>query len=438
MDISRTFKTPPPQSSGAVAATSSLHSSVDKPGPSTLGTGKRPAGSASPEAHAAAGRARDRLAKHKLTASPSPARAGAKRHHPEEDDKNVGEQMNLAAENSGPSSGASSISMALGEHPVWSKEVGSESRSALSSLRLTPSHVTHQDRIENPSHITYEATYLDNDGETIDTRVDFYKQDPHSPVAAVYDDDAEQTGEIMARPITPRLQARFEEIFSNRKRIDPDALLQAAQMERTYSHLFEHPGVIEIPASEQREFSVAVVLDVSHMACRVFPKGSNGALGTMGLATCIGIGARGETRAGEIVLGLDHYSEDDLENGGRLEPDDALQRLFETMVKNGAKEDSIGFYLAGGQLAPSETESNTLDLEEEFLSCKNFNIVAVRLHATRVECNELGDKIQRDTGDEHDDAINAVMTEEGLYFSHGKLFANPWHSGESESGATPM
>lgn len=265
----------------------------------------------------------------------------------------------------------------------------------------------------------------------------FFKQEPQSPVAAVH---TEQTEEILVRPITPRLKTRLEEIFSDRIKIDPAALLQAAQMERTYSHLFEHPGVIEIPASEQRKFSVSAVLDVSHMACEVFPKGSNGALGTMGLATCIGIGARGETEAGKIVLGLDHYSEDDIyhKDYRRLEPNEALQRLFDVMLHNGAKRETIGFYLAGGQLAPSETGSNTLDLEEEFLSCKNFNIVAVRLHATRVECNELGDKIQRQTDDEHDDAINAVMTEEGLYYSHGKLFANPWRSGEAQTGASPL
>lgn len=174
MDISRTFKTPPPQSPEAVAASSSPRPSSDDSGPSALDKGKLPARSVSPEERAAASRARDRLARHRLPSSPSSPRTGAKRHCPEEVDKKADEEVILASEKSEPCLGASSISVATGKHLARAKKSRFTSPGALSSLRLTPSHVIYQNRIEDPSQITYEATYLTEDGNAINTQVDFF------------------------------------------------------------------------------------------------------------------------------------------------------------------------------------------------------------------------------------------------------------------------
>lgn len=289
-----------------------------------------------------------------------------------------------------------------------------------SSRHVDVSEVIQEDQLSNPTQVTYEVTHTADDGNTA-YGVAELKNGPEGPVLRL--DLAPEVVDDAMRSLTPGLMNHLDEMFANRIRIDLSAFNKARNLEAEFYHLFHHPGISEISASENKIFADVTDVEMSSTMCKILSKGSTAALGTEALATCIAIAARGKNSAGEIVLGLSHYSETHEETGEYLPPKAALDHLLDQMTGNGAKKESINFYLAGGQLAPSGTQSNTLNLESELLSLsKEFNIVAVRLHPTLVECNASGEKISRHTNNDHDSSINAVITAEGMFYSHGRLY----------------
>lgn len=69
---------------------------------------------------------------------------------------------------------------------------------------------------------------------------------------------------------------------------------------------------------------------------------------------------------------------------------------------------------------------DSLDFAEEFLKMKDkFNIVAAHLPATEVDVNSDWDTIYRNTDDDHNSAVNVVVSVNEFFVSHAPLFDKP-------------
>jgi hypothetical protein len=125
-------------------------------------------------------------------------------------------------------------------------------------------------------------------------------------------------------------------------------------------------------------------------------------IGTTGLASCIGIAARGKNKEGETLLGLSHYS------GLISTPAEALTELQQMMTEAGAL--STEMYVVGG-MRSSDPDLDTYDRERQLLALRNsFNIRGARLHVN--ESTDINNA-------EH---VNMLVSRDHVHFSRDEIY----------------
>jgi len=180
-------------------------------------------------------------------------------------------------------------------------------------------------------------------------------------------------------------------------------------MEQTHADLFASPSIASVNRRRAVVPPVASTRDVDLKECIVVntARGDNDSIGTMGVATCFALCARGQNSEGETILGLLHYTGDD-EDGRRVAPGEALHELHHRMHAAGARDVSVN--IVGGMASPDPFLS-TLPQEWEFLSLRNaFNIEGARLHVNSAE--EMGEEAY----------VNVLLTPDQVYFSQKRLY----------------
>ncbi|MCQ8239282.1 hypothetical protein [Rhizosaccharibacter radicis] len=195
-----------------------------------------------------------------------------------------------------------------------------------------------------------------------------------------------------------------------------DDIEEYRALEQSHSDLFNDPGISPLKsASELPPMPITHVRN-GHSDTLVIPPGGNGSLGTVGLATCIGIGARGQDRQGNTVLGLHHYTEAD-KDGRYQTPAEAMALMDASMRAAGSV--STQYHLAGGQVAARHSQSNTLDIESAFLAQRNnYNIQSVRLHPSQQNWGQEGVPPMGS-------AIDMVVAPQGTFISSAHLYEPP-------------
>jgi hypothetical protein len=136
-------------------------------------------------------------------------------------------------------------------------------------------------------------------------------------------------------------------------------------------------------------------------------RGGHDSIGTMGIATCFAMCARGRNRAGETILGLLHFTGE--APGNRIvPPGEALHELRANMLEAGAED--LSMYVVGG-MASADPYLSTLHQEQEMLALRHaFNIQGARLHVN--EADEMGEESY----------VNVLMTRDRVYFSENTLY----------------
>ena len=152
-------------------------------------------------------------------------------------------------------------------------------------------------------------------------------------------------------------------------------------MKNDYRELFEHPAI-----QYATNCSFDVVEDVEQDSSCIIDA-EDGMIGTSGVGPCIAICATGKTLEGRVKLGIAHVS-------AVTAPEFALETIYEQMSKY-CDQETIEFYLVGGQLPYSHTQeqhlppqdpseySGTYETEMAFLKLKEkYPIKGVRLHCS--------------------------------------------------------
>ena len=188
---------------------------------------------------------------------------------------------------------------------------------------------------------------------------------------------------------------------------------QFHELETQHSDLFQGGGVTHVTSFAELPTSNIEHGHMGETHIRVVPPHGDGAVGTVGLATCIAVVGKGQDAHGNTVLGIHHYTGSD-HTGNPLSPGEAMADVNSKMAQAGAQKPS--FSLFGGQMAPLDSESNTLNIEEEFLYQRGrYDMTAVRLHPTSVAVDQNGDKIGFS-------ALDVVANRDNTFISHNKLY----------------
>lgn len=125
-------------------------------------------------------------------------------------------------------------------------------------------------------------------------------------------------------------------------------------------------------------------------------------IGTMGLATCIGIAARGKNKDGETILGLSHYS------GFRSTPAEALMELHQRMTEAGASDTEM--YVVGG-MTSRDPNLDTYDQESQLLALRDpYNVRGARLHVN--ESRDINDA----------EYVNMLVSRDHIHFSRDEIY----------------
>jgi hypothetical protein len=180
-------------------------------------------------------------------------------------------------------------------------------------------------------------------------------------------------------------------------------------MELMHRDLFSSPGIASVDGPRSIWPPVMSTMDVDMDECKVvnMAAGEYDSIGTLGVATCFAMCARGLNDEGQTILGLLHHSGIDTQ-GGIVAPRLALQRLRSEMHEAGARNVSIE--VVGGMSSP-DPDYDTLDDEWELLGLRNeFNIRGARLHVNSIE----------DAREES--YVDVLMTAERIYFSRSRLY----------------
>ncbi|HEY8608131.1 MAG TPA: XopAK family type III secretion system effector [Noviherbaspirillum sp.] len=178
-------------------------------------------------------------------------------------------------------------------------------------------------------------------------------------------------------------------------------------LEQRYGRLFRSPAIVSLAEDAPVAFGPVRHVGMEEMEL-VNATREQVVLGTSGLGPCIAICARGTTRDGEIILGLNHYSGIETEV-------EAMSGMDEQMRDEGATNTS--FYLVGGMIMPQESTAGTWAIEERFLALSDqFNIQGVRLHTSVGEQN-------METGE--DNAVDVVLTPQAVFFRQSAMYVYP-------------
>lgn len=120
-------------------------------------------------------------------------------------------------------------------------------------------------------------------------------------------------------------------------------------------------------------------------------------LGTIGLATCFAVAAKGVTEDDEVFISLAHIN--------LISPREALEGMMRSFRQKGCSANAVEFYIIGGML-PNEgiygDTDSSFDKQKEFISLKDeYNIKSVYF-------NHIND----DEG-----SLSVVMTEDGAQWT---------------------
>lgn len=180
-------------------------------------------------------------------------------------------------------------------------------------------------------------------------------------------------------------------------------------MELMHQDLFTSPSIASVAGRRAVVPPVMSTRDVDMDECLVVntAAGEYDSIGTLGVATCFAMCARGVNDEGQTILGLLHHSGVDPQ-GGRIPPRAALQRLRDEMQEAGAR--GVSIHVVGGMSSP-DPDYDTLDDEWELLGLRNeFNIRGARLHVNSIE--EAGEESY----------VDVLMTKNRVYFSRNQLY----------------
>jgi len=113
-------------------------------------------------------------------------------------------------------------------------------------------------------------------------------------------------------------------------------------LETKYANLFSSNSIIELEDADSINlngvpFSAQKTRDVDLDECLAINLSRDGfdSIGTLGLASCIGIAVRGKTPQGETIIALNHYS------GFNDSPAEALEQTLQAAIHKGATLNTI-------------------------------------------------------------------------------------------------
>jgi len=177
-------------------------------------------------------------------------------------------------------------------------------------------------------------------------------------------------------------------------------------LEMQHAELFTSQAIAPVSGAHAIHPPVDSTLDVDMDECLVVntAAGGNDSIGTVGIASCFAMCARGVNPRGEPLLGLLHHSGVD----GQLRPVPprvGLQRLRDAMNQAGAR--NVSMYVVGG-VRSSRASISTLDDERALLDMRHeFNIRGVRLHVNSARTS-----------------VNVLMTANRVHYSHATLYGD--------------
>ncbi|BEU72822.1 MULTISPECIES: XopAK family type III secretion system effector [Ralstonia solanacearum species complex] len=176
-------------------------------------------------------------------------------------------------------------------------------------------------------------------------------------------------------------------------------------LERQYADLFATTAIQHVSSSSG--LNLGRVKDVDMDECSVINASrgnSSSSIGTIGLATCIAVCARGKNGRNEDILALHHYS-------GIEEANDVMSDMTQKMSRHGVSNPE--FYLVGGMILPEDEDAGSIDMERNLLSLRNsYNIRGAKLHLCIGEYDRQGEP----------NMTNVVLTPTQILFSRATLY----------------
>ncbi|MCS3358733.1 XopAK family type III secretion system effector [Xanthomonas translucens pv. translucens] len=168
-------------------------------------------------------------------------------------------------------------------------------------------------------------------------------------------------------------------------------------LERQYAALFRTSHVEEVQSADDVPDDRERRMDVDMDECAVINTTLDGfdSLGTLAVASCIAICAKGKNRRGHDILGLSHYS-------GVADAHEVLSEIREGMQQKGARNPEM--FLVGGLISNQE-DLSSFEMERDLLALHNpFNITGAKLHVS------ISDS------DGEANAVDVVMTKDKIYY----------------------
>jgi hypothetical protein len=274
----------------------------------------------------------------------------------------------------------------------------------------------------------FDVAVQSDSGSIADRQALVIRDDGHAPKMALLqgrlDDHYQLQREEQLRPMTPRIDGQCKAASDARipySEEDRDIYAEFDQMRAAIPH---DPRTHHIPTTANVHFDNVEDVSDSEMKAIVVPPGGIGKIGTGGVANCIVCAATAPSLKvpGGTVLALTHYT--GATQQGILTPKQCLQELRNLTIAEGGDPSRIEFRLAGGERATSANEdAHRLDDEFEFLELRSeFPIVAAHIQTTNVDTNSDNTTIFRFTNDDHGSSINAVLTTDGFFYSHARLY----------------
>lgn len=175
-------------------------------------------------------------------------------------------------------------------------------------------------------------------------------------------------------------------------------------LEGQHADLFATTAIQHVSSS--RGLNLGRVEDVDMDECSVINAscGNSRAIGTIGLATCIAVCARGKNGRNEDILALHHYS-------GIEDANDVMSDMNQKMSRHGVVNPE--FYLVGGMILPEDEDAGSIDMERSLLSLRNsYNIRGAKLHLCIGEYDRQGEP----------NMTNVVLTPTQILFSRARLY----------------
>jgi hypothetical protein len=197
--------------------------------------------------------------------------------------------------------------------------------------------------------------------------------------------------------------------------------------ERKYQRLYHDPSGVLACVDKKQTLNFSNVVDVDMGELRVI-EGKGAIIGTKGLAPCVAICARGKNNKGEPVLGIYHYSGQNLSEEQET-PQSALDRVISEVCKKSVIAPEI--WLVGGTktAAPVDEDddvtamSGTLKRSEDFVeNYQQRNIKGIRLNVseyyevtTQTGPNMWLSKVKQN-------GVEVVMTPERVFYSRETMY----------------